>query len=866
LRVRCSELTRDYPFGVARNLFGPKLIRAERISRARLLQGPAALAEPVFDNGSAADEFAVIHGLYWLTVNLAEQKPLVILIDDLPWADGSSQRFFGYLAERVEDLGVAIVATIRSGDPVSETALVSHVVEAATTPILRPTALSEKGIRSLLACTAPTADITDGQVECVRRHTGGIPFFVVAVAEALRSDEAVTLTAPDSVRRQLARRLARLDADARDLAQASAVLGDDSSLDAASQLACLDADRAVGAWARLAAAYILGATEPLVFSHGIVREGIYHLIAPEIRMSLHAGAARVLAQLDAEPEVVAEHLLLSANTREPWALQALHDSGRAAARRGAHAAALTYLRRAVVADDSGDLSAQVLVDLGLSEAAAGEATSLKRFEKALELLRDPGERADALYLLGETQYRFGRFAEARATFHRGAQLFAADNPEAGCRFLGGEWSAEAHLTPTKPVPKDPIGTDGPGTRAILAARALQDSLSSPPVDRMAGLAVRALADGLLLGEQGAQGPSVHLATLALLYCGRVTEAKGAADATLSDAVERGSQLAYAESSMIRGLVLYTRGRVADAAVDAQAAADCFLQSGHVYGQFALALLVHCMIERGELDEAAQIFVRAEAQLKPTPVIRAYVCVASARLHLHRRENVSAQRDLDELRESMQILVDFNPSVLPWRSLAGIAAHRAGDDERCRQLFDEEMALAESFEAPIAIGVTLRRRASTEATQRAVKSLNQALNILQGTEASLQVARVHASLGRELRRAGDRLAAREHLTTALDLAYRCGATALERTVRQELAAAGGRPRRPAVTGIESLTPTETRIAHLAALGVVNRDIAEQLFVSRNTVSWHLRNVYRKLGVDSRDGLMDGLALVPPIQNH
>jgi DNA-binding CsgD family transcriptional regulator len=77
--------------------------------------------------------------------------------------------------------------------------------------------------------------------------------------------------------------------------------------------------------------------------------------------------------------------------------------------------------------------------------------------------------------------------------------------------------------------------------------------------------------------------------------------------------------------------------------------------------------------------------------------------------------------------------------------------------------------------------------------------------------------------------------------------------LEADIREELTAAGGRPRRPAVTGIESLTPTELRVAQLAAKGLSNNQIAEQIFVSRNTISWHLRNIYRKLQIESREQL-------------
>ena len=116
LRVWCSELTRDFPFGVARSMFGAESMRADAETRAMALRGPAALAEPLFGCGEATDEFAVIHGLYWLTLNLAEQRPIAIIVDDVPWADDLSLRFLAYLAERLEDAPVALVVAIRSGD------------------------------------------------------------------------------------------------------------------------------------------------------------------------------------------------------------------------------------------------------------------------------------------------------------------------------------------------------------------------------------------------------------------------------------------------------------------------------------------------------------------------------------------------------------------------------------------------------------------------------------------------------------------------------------------------------------------------------------------------------------------------------
>jgi DNA-binding CsgD family transcriptional regulator len=115
-----------------------------------------------------------------------------------------------------------------------------------------------------------------------------------------------------------------------------------------------------------------------------------------------------------------------------------------------------------------------------------------------------------------------------------------------------------------------------------------------------------------------------------------------------------------------------------------------------------------------------------------------------------------------------------------------------------------------------------------------------------------VERAHryAALGAELRRSGRRVEAREPLRRAVDLAHECGATELAVEALGELRATGARPRRPRITGIAALTRSERRIAGLAADGRRNREIAEELFVTIQTVEFHLRNAYRKLGIASR----------------
>ena len=131
-------------------------------------------------------------------------------------------------------------------------------------------------------------------------------------------------------------------------------------------------------------------------------------------------------------------------------------------------------------------------------------------------------------------------------------------------------------------------------------------------------------------------------------------------------------------------------------------------------------------------------------------------------------------------------------------------------------------------------------------------------MLRASPALLERARALGDYGAALRRANRRVEARAPLRQALELAHRCGAPPLQRRLHDELLAAGARPRRVAVTGAESLTPSERRIATMAARAMTNRDIAQALFVTPKTVEMHLHNAFHKLGVSSRTQLPRALA--------
>jgi DNA-binding CsgD family transcriptional regulator len=182
----------------------------------------------------------------------------------------------------------------------------------------------------------------------------------------------------------------------------------------------------------------------------------------------------------------------------------------------------------------------------------------------------------------------------------------------------------------------------------------------------------------------------------------------------------------------------------------------------------------------------------------------------------------------------------------------------GDREGARELADAELELARAWDTPKAIAIATHARALTADGDEAIDGLADAVALLEGTPWRLDRAAARCDLGSALRRAGRRREAREALTYAMDEAHTCGAAPLAERAADELRASGARPRRRALSGVDALTPSELRVATLAATGQTNREIAQQLFVTPATVETHLTRVYRKLDLDGRAGLAAALA--------
>ena len=229
-----------------------------------------------------------------------------------------------------------------------------------------------------------------------------------------------------------------------------------------------------------------------------------------------------------------------------------------------------------------------------------------------------------------------------------------------------------------------------------------------------------------------------------------------------------------------------------------------------------------------------------------------------RLALRMGDPRAALADLEEAGRRSLAIAYVNPMALMWRSYAAVACASLGQPDRARELIEEELEIARRFGAPEPIGEALRVQALLASSAEMIDLARAAVDVLAGSELRVSHARALIDLGAALRRRGHRRDARPPLREGLDLANRCGSVVETERAMDELRAAGARPRRPNLRGVDSLSAQERRIAALATDGLNNREIAETLFLTRRTVEMHLTGAYRKLDVPGREHLAAALA--------
>jgi ATP/maltotriose-dependent transcriptional regulator MalT len=425
------------------------------------------------------------------------------------------------------------------------------------------------------------------------------------------------------------------------------------------------------------------------------------------------------------------------------------------------------------------------------------------------------------------------------------------------------------MAPRRQALRDRAVGDQAAPADVLAAASLVSVLGNEPAEIGAGLAMRALvaeesddahSDNPAWFSPVTFGRAAH----SLVWTERYVQLRPLVDAPIAQArlTGDGGRLALCLAS--RGLLALRRGDLSAAEADGRTALSASeLPAPPTYRVLNAAVLLEALIEQGELDAAEAVLAPLESAAGSGFVTAAPLRLARGRLRVSRGRTAEGLDDFLGIGACLTRAMVTCPSYTPWRSEAALAHLALGDRESARYLAAEELELARAFGAPRALGVAMRAAGVVAGGDRGALLLREAIDAFDRGEAKLERARALADLGALLRRRNRRTEARELLREALDAAHRAGAKPLAEQAETELRATGARPRRVVLTGLDSLTASERRIAELASQGLANREIAQTLFVTTRTVEGHLTSVFRKLQLDSRGDLPAALAEDAPV---
>jgi DNA-binding CsgD family transcriptional regulator len=880
LRARATELERDFAYGCVRQLMEPAVANASDAERDHLFEGAAALSRPLFaPTGapqippSADSTFSILHGLYWLLSNLADERPVALSVDDLHWSDAESLRFLNYLAPRLDGLPLTVLASARSGENVP--ADLARLAAGPETTVLRPGPLSIEATATLCEQRLG-ASVSDEFAAACREATGGNPFFLEALLREAREERFSTASGdairverigPAAVAQAVLLRLSGAPPAATALVRAVAVLGDGASLAEAARLADVAEDEAARGADLLAALAILKPAEGLEFAHPIVREAVYSDFGSHQRAEAHARAALILAVRAASEERIAAQIAEAEPSGDPERVELLRRVAADALARGAPAAAVAWLGRALAEPPPALSRLEVLLELGSAELRIAAPGAVDHLTAAVDLIREPELLTTSVRLLALALTMSGEADRAVEALESAIDLVEpADRElalvlEAELATYAQQASREARAPAARRLERH-AGLEGktPGERLVLASLAFERARASESAGEAAGYIERALAGGRLLGEKelDVAGLFYDLMT-ALLATDELDLADAYLEQMLADARARASIPAVAFVTCYRGRCSMRRGAVAQAEADARTALELLTSHDIRLGpRIALSLLIEALVEGGEVAGAERALSSSDVGGEIPPGLDTnYLLRARGLLHLAQANASQGLDDLTEFGRRDQLWGLANPLASRWRSHAALALAAMGDSERAGRMASDDLERALRWGAASGIGIALRAVALVEGGEASVDRLREAVSVLEASPARLEHARALTDLGAALRRSNRRAEARGALGEGLELAERCSARALAERARTELRAAGGRSSDAESTGVEQLTVSERRVAKLAAEGRSNPEIAQALYVTRKTVETHLGHVYRKLDLSGRGELPKAL---------
>ena len=747
---------------------------------------------------------------------------------------------------------------------------------------IRPEPLTLSAVRELARSrfeTSPEATFVDA---CYRA-AGGNPLFTLQLLDAARAAglrpvdidaDAVAGLAPERVSQFVLERLRRLSAAAINVARQVALLGTHAEVRHVSVLSALTEPQVLAAADELAAAGLLRDAQPLEFIHPVIRSSVYLSMGPGRRADGHRRAARLLGQEGAPPATVAVHLLKTPAAGDAWAVEVLRAAAAAEIRPEMRA---TFLRRAIGEPASRRILAEVLAELGRAESLTFDVRALEHLREALRLGQDSRFRAKVAGQLAYCYIDHDLPGEAEPVLRAAIE----EHQKAMLRTPGASGTAPGlGAAEREPLVALHVGLLQIDHRALrMTPQRLNEAVAmagegrSPAELDLLGFAAYAApsagataAETIALAERSLGAVDlgntdgfklIHCPVWALEFADRLDEADRWLLRILDSAQRRDGPGQFLLAASARAQVSCRRGALADAEQDARAVLELAgAHGGHYSIPISVASLVLALTEQGRLDEASDVLGRFAVTNGAQCDLAVYVH-SRGWLRLAQGRTAEAAEDFAKVgRLTREAAHDF-PGFWPWRIGAATAQLGLGQREAASVLAREQLDFVRHFAAPGPTGVALRTLGLAERGDAGLAMLAAACAELNRSPAMLDRAKSQLEYGAALRRAGKRAEACEALRRALDLADRCGAGPVAERSREELLAAGGRPRRIRLTGVGALTASELRVARRAADGRTNREIAQELFVTMKAVEKHLGSAYRKLDIERRNELAGAL---------
>ncbi|MES5820152.1 AAA family ATPase [Streptomyces sp. RG80] len=873
LSARGGDQEQRVAFHVARQLLQPQFAgAAEADVRAQLgswydIVGPAlGLCAPT--DGAPPDQQGLRDGLDWVLTHLAVQRaPMVLALDDAHWADPESLGWLAAFAPRAEELPLLLVVAYRPDElPDHAESFRGLPGRAGGRPIdLEPlSAVAVAGlVREALGRYADDAFCR----ECWA-VTAGNPFETVELTAKVRDRGLTPTEAGAHLLRDLAAavkgsglvaRLERLGTSTVRFAWACAVLGTEIHPLLAAAVAGLGHEEAADAADALRGARILTGAETLEFVHPLIATAVYRAIPSGVRVALHGQAAWCVINDGQGPAAAARHLLETHPDGDNWVVQQLRAAAGETLRSGAPDAARSYLARALREPPPFEDRAAVLYELGSASLLTEPATTVNHLRAALEEpIADRQLRHHIVYRLSQVLAHSDRLAEASETLAR--EIRVTEDARVKLRMVAEQfmWDAFRADEPDHPSRSrrltqlaDRLKGRDLTERYIIGLRAWDATLRGEPAKVALHHAERALAGGLGWAEPDRGFEVPVLVALAFMYAdrpGRTEELFAAGIADFERQGWRGAHLSFGYTLL--AYVRFRRGRLAEA--------EDFVRAGLRLAErvgpgtpahwYAVGILIEVLLARGRVTEAARIAEDYSfTEPFPAAVVFPDAQTVYGELLLARGLTKEAAHQLGAAGRRLDPRGIRSPAWCPWQlHLARAESHDT--PERAVATALEAVTRARQFGTPSTIGAALRTAAEVSSGSVRVKYLEESVAHLECSPAAYELACALVALGTELRRAGRAAEAAEHLYRGLDAAVHCGADGLVEAARDELAAAGLRPRRLHTTDTDTLTTRERTAATMTAEGRTKTEIAKTLHVDEPAVTRLLSAVYRKVGTD------------------